>query len=55
MACERTLLCHYGNIAYRLGRKLKIDPRTEGFIGDEEANRLVKRTYRKPWVEPEVV
>jgi predicted dehydrogenase len=50
-----TLLCHYGNIAYRLGRKLKIDPETEGFTGDEEANRLVKRTYRKPWVVPEIV
>jgi predicted dehydrogenase len=50
-----TLLCHYGNIAYRLGRKLAIDPRTEGFVGDAEADALVKRTYRKPWVVPEVV
>jgi len=29
-----TLLCHYGNIAYRVGRKLVIDPATEGFVGD---------------------
>jgi predicted dehydrogenase len=50
-----TLLCHYGNIAYRLGRKLTIDPKTEGFVGDDEANRLVKREYRKPWVVPETV
>jgi predicted dehydrogenase len=47
-----TLLCHYGNLAYRLGRKLTIDPQTEGFVGDPEANALVKRTYRKPWVVP---
>ncbi len=50
-----TLLCHYGNIAYRLGRKLHIDPKTEGFVGDDEANGLVKREYRKPWVVPETV
>jgi predicted dehydrogenase len=50
-----TSLCHYGNIAYRVGRKLKIDHETGGFLGDDEANRLVKRTYRKPWVVPETV
>lgn len=50
-----TLLCHYGNISYRLGRKLKIDPKTEGFVNDAEANRLVKRQYRPPWVVPEKV
>jgi predicted dehydrogenase len=50
-----TLLCHYGNIAYRLGRKLKVDLLTEGFVGDDAANRLVRRTYRKPWVVPETV
>ncbi len=49
-----TLLCHYGNIAYRLGRKLTVDPQTEGFVGDTEANGLVKRTYRDPWVVPEI-
>ncbi len=50
-----TLLCHYGNIAYRTGRKLHIDPKTEGFVEDNEANALVKRTYRDPWVVPETV
>lgn len=50
-----TLLCHYGNIAYRVGRKLTIDEKTEGFVGDDEANRLVRRTYRAPYVVPEVV
>jgi hypothetical protein len=34
---------------------LTIDPKTDGFSNDEEANRLVKRTYRKPWVVPEIV
>ncbi|MCL4218287.1 MAG: hypothetical protein KJ052_14965, partial [Candidatus Hydrogenedentes bacterium] len=50
-----TLLCHYGNIAYRTGRRLHIDPQTEGFINDDEANAYVKRTYREPWVIPDVV
>ncbi len=50
-----TLLCHYGNIAYRAGRKLVIDPATEGFVGDDEANALVERTYREPYVVPEIV
>ena len=50
-----TLLCHYGNIAYRTGRRLHIDPKTEGFNDDDEANALVKRDYRSPWVIPEEV
>lgn len=50
-----TLLAHYGNIAYRCGRKLSIDPVSQGFLNDPEANRLVKREYRKPWVVPEQV
>jgi predicted dehydrogenase len=50
-----TLLCHYGNIAYRCGRKLRIDPETQGLVDDVEANRLVRRTYRAPWVLPDQV
>ena len=50
-----TLLCHYGNIAYRTGRVQHINPETEGFIDDDEANALVKRTYREPWVIPDEV
>jgi predicted dehydrogenase len=50
-----TLLCHYGNIAYRLGRKLLIDAKTQGFVNDPQANGLVKRSYREPWIVPEVV
>lgn len=49
-----TLLCHYGNIAYRTGRRLQINPNTEGFI-DDEANALIKRKYRRPWVVPKKV
>ncbi|MFO0957577.1 MAG: Gfo/Idh/MocA family oxidoreductase [Isosphaeraceae bacterium] len=47
--------CHLGNIAYRLGRKLAIDPRTESFTADAEANRMLTREYRAPFVVPESV
>ncbi|MBN2309920.1 MAG: Gfo/Idh/MocA family oxidoreductase [Candidatus Hydrogenedentes bacterium] len=50
-----TLLSHYGNIAYRTGRKLDIDPETEGFINDREANSYVKRKYRKGYEVPKKV
>jgi len=55
MVHHSTLLSHYGNAAYRTGRRLKIDPATEGFVDDAEANALVKREYREPWVVPEEV
>jgi predicted dehydrogenase len=50
-----SILCHAGNISARLGRKLTLDPKTETFVGDREANALRSRPeYRKPWVLPEV-
>jgi len=48
-------LAHLGNIAYRLGRRLEFDPAQEKFVGDEEANRMLRRDYRKPFVVPEKV
>jgi predicted dehydrogenase len=47
---KSTRLCHLGNIAYRLRRTLHFDARTEALIGDAEANRMLGRTYRKPFV-----
>jgi predicted dehydrogenase len=47
-----TSLCHLGNISTRLGRSLDFDPATEQVIGDEEANRLVRREYREHWGRP---
>ncbi len=42
-------ICHLGNIACELGRKLKWDPAKEEFVGDKEAQALVSRPYRAPW------
>jgi predicted dehydrogenase len=47
-----TSLCHLGNIATRLGRSLNFDPVKEQIVGDEEANRLVRREYRDHWGTP---
>lgn len=50
-----TLLSHYGNIAFRTGQTLRIDPETEGFHDSPEANALVKRTYRDAYSIGETV
>ena len=42
-------ISHLGNIAMLLGRDLKWDPEKEGFINDDEANRMVWRPMRSPW------
>jgi predicted dehydrogenase len=42
-------ICHLGNIAMLLERKLRWDPVKELFVGDEEANRLLDRPKREPW------
>jgi predicted dehydrogenase len=44
-----TCWSHLGNIAYRVGRKLRWDPVAERFVGDDEANRLLQNAYRAPW------
>ena len=47
------MLCQTANISYRLGgRRLELDPKSERFINDDEANKLVKRVYREPYVIP---
>ena len=44
--------CHLGNIAYRLGRKLHVNPSTESFVGDSEGDAMLTREYRPPFVVP---
>jgi hypothetical protein len=49
-------LVHLCNIAHRVGNeKLSFDPKTERFIGNEAANKLVRRHDRKAWAVPERV
>jgi hypothetical protein len=37
----------------KLGRTLHWDPVNHRVIGDDEANRLLRRPYRDAWVHPE--
>lgn len=39
--------CHLCNIALMLGRELKWNPKTEEFVGDDQANALMSRKSRK--------
>jgi len=41
---------HLGVIAIELGRKINFDPNTEKILNDSEADRLLSRSYRSPWV-----
>jgi len=50
-----SVLAHLANISYRLGRDLVFDGRSEKFIGDNEADRMLTRDYRRPYVVPENV
>jgi hypothetical protein len=48
-------LAHLGNISHRVGRKLAFDGASEKFVNDPEADKLLTRTYRPPFVVPEKV
>jgi len=41
-----------GMLSYKLGRSVKWDGNKELIVGDAEANKLLSRKYRKPWVYP---
>jgi predicted dehydrogenase len=42
-------VCHLGNIAIRLGRKITWDPAKEEIVGDTEAAKWTTKEYRAPW------
>ena len=39
---------------YQVGRELEFDPASERFVGDADANSLLTRKYREPFVVPSV-
>jgi predicted dehydrogenase len=43
------------NISYRMGRQLTFDGVKEKFVKDPEADKLLTRVYRKPYVVPDAV
>ncbi len=42
-------LCHLANIAMKLHRKFRWDPKTEQVVGDDEASQMLSRPMRAPW------
>lgn len=49
-----TASCILANLSMQLGRSLTWDATKQQVVGDEEANKLLRRPYRKPWIHPEV-
>jgi predicted dehydrogenase len=48
-----TASCILANLAMQLGRTLTWDAQRQQVVVVEEANRLLRRPYRRPWVHPE--
>ncbi|HEX5177606.1 MAG TPA: Gfo/Idh/MocA family oxidoreductase [Chthoniobacteraceae bacterium] len=44
--------CILANVAMQLGRSLRWDEKAGRIANDEEANKLLRRPYRAPWVHP---
>ena len=45
-------LPHLGNISYQVGRQLNFDGKSERFVDDKQADRLLTREYRKGFEVP---
>ena len=43
-------LCHLANISYRTGKKLEFDSTRMKFVNAPDADKLITRDYRKPYV-----
>lgn len=41
-----------GMMSYKLGRSIRWDGAKERVVGDAEANKMLRREYRKPWAYP---
>ncbi len=52
---KSAVMAHLGNISYRLKRQIEFDSATERIIADDEANALLTRSYREPYVVREDV
>jgi hypothetical protein len=50
-----TAISHLGNIAFKTGRKLEFDGKTEKIVNDDDANTYLTRQYRKPHVMPDKI
>ena len=49
-----TISCILANLSMKLGRTLAWDPVAGKIANDDEANKLLTRPYRAPWVHPTI-
>jgi predicted dehydrogenase len=49
-----TASCILANNSMKLGRELAWDAEQQEVVNDHEANELLRRAYRQPWIHPEV-
>ena len=49
VGCRGAILCHLGNLATWLDRRLRWDAAKSQFVGDDQANRMLSRAMREPW------
>jgi predicted dehydrogenase len=49
-----TASCILANVSMKLGRSLAWDSAKQQVVSDDEANKLLRRPYRTPWVHPAV-
>jgi predicted dehydrogenase len=50
---QSTTACILANLSMQLGRTLEWDHAMGQVVGDDEANRRLRRPYRDPWVHPD--
>ena len=49
-----SIMCHAGNVAWKTGKQLQLDPETELFDDAKANEHRTRSEYRKPWVLPTV-
>jgi len=54
IAHASTALVHLGEIAYRIGDSLEFDVESQQFVGNDAANAMLTKEYRKPYELPQV-
>lgn len=54
MGANAAINAHLGNIAWRSGAKVQWDKKNGVIINNNQAQQMIKATYRKPWVLPKI-
>ncbi len=44
-----SMLCHLGNISYRVGREIRLDAKKQTIVGNAKAKQMMDSAVREPW------